>query len=194
MNKEQLSDAIGNISDEHIETNAKDIQPRKNHILRTVLAIAAVLVLAVTAVLIIPKLLPDHSTPDTSLTSDAPSDPSQTASSQETEPTEEPSADSPETVPLSYAVAEAVYPEEISELYLWNSTKEDTYQYKIEDGKTDSLQYTRAILKTFFSGTKENAVFSPLSLYFSLASLAEMSNGETRAQIFDLLGATDMES
>jgi serine protease inhibitor len=145
-------------------------------------------------VILLPKLLPDHSTPDTSTTNDAASLPSETADLQETDQTEEPSKDSPQINPLSYAVAEAVYPEECDDLTVWNRTKEDTMQYQRADGKTDSLQYTRAVLKSFLSGTEENAAFSPLSLYFSLASLAEISDGDTRAQILDLLGAPDIES
>ena len=194
MNKDQLSDAIGNISDKHVEENMKDIQPKNNRILKTVLAIAAVLALSVTTVLLLPKLLPEHSIPDTSTTNDSEAQLSETASLPGTDQTAEPSTNSIQINPLSYAVAEAVYPEECNELYMWNSIKEDTMQYQKSDGKTDSLQYTRAVLKSFLASTKENAAFSPLSLYFSLASLAEISDGETRAQILDLLGAPDIES
>ena len=51
MNKEQLSDAIGNISDEHIEAKDKRTDSGKNRALKAFSAIAALLALAVTAVL-----------------------------------------------------------------------------------------------------------------------------------------------
>ena len=194
MNKEQLSDAIGNISDEHIEVKNKKAKSRKNRALKTVLALAAVLALAVTAVLVIPKLIPDHPTPDTTVTNDVTSQSPGMSSLQETDPSQEPSSQTPSATPLSYAVAEALYPDGSDDLYAWYNKKEEIMQYNTEDGKTDSLQYTSAVLKSFLSGTEENAAFSPLSLYFSLASLAEISAGETRAQILDLLDAPDIES
>lgn len=40
---------------------------------------------------------------------------------------------------------------------------------------------------------QENALYSPLSLYFALSMLAESAGGETRQQALDLLG-TDLES
>lgn len=194
MNKEQLSDAIGNIRDEHIETKNKKTNAGKNRALKTSLALAAVLALAVTAVVLIPKLVPDHPTPEITVTTEVTSRPAETPSLQETDPTQEPSSQTPSATPLSYAVAEAVYPDKCADLYSWYNEKEEIMQYKKEDGKTDSLQYTRDVLKSFLSGTEENAAFSPLSLYFLLASLAEISAGETRAQILDLLDAPDIES
>ena len=194
MNKEQLSDAIGNISDEHIEAKDKRTDSGKNRALKAFSAIAALLALAVTAVLVIPKLLPDRPTPDTSVTNDVTTLPPETTSLQPTDHTQEGATQAPSAAPLSYAVAEAVYPEECNELITWNSTKEEIMQYNKADGKTDSLQYTRAVLKSVLPGTEENAAFSPLSLYFSLASLAQMSDGETRAQILDLLGADSIEA
>ncbi|MBR3343112.1 MAG: hypothetical protein IKG34_02845 [Solobacterium sp.] len=39
----------------------------------------------------------------------------------------------------------------------------------------------------------ENAVYSPLNIYLALSMLCEATDGNTRAQIMDLLGAEDME-
>ena len=39
----------------------------------------------------------------------------------------------------------------------------------------------------------ENAVYSPLNIYIALSMLCEATDGNTRAQIMDLLGAEDME-
>lgn len=40
----------------------------------------------------------------------------------------------------------------------------------------------------------ENRVYSPLNLYLALAMLAELTDGNSRQQILDLLGAADMDS
>ena len=200
MEKEQLSDAIGNINEKHIKETLEYTAKKRNRVLKTVLAFAAVLVLTIAAVFIIPHLLPGHTSPDT-----LPDDVTSNASQNEAEPdvsdpekdneqTQDPTKNDPDVVPIGYAVAEAEYPEIKDNLISWTMTKEDTMHYSREDGKTDSLEYTRAVLNAFLSDTKENAVFSPLSLYFSLASLAEMSGGETRDQILDLLGEQDIES
>ncbi len=194
MNKEQLSDAIGNISDEHIEEKDEKKNAGKDRIFKTVLAVAAVLALAVTAVLVIPKLMPSQPTPETTSKDNVTSQPPETTLLQEVDPVSEPSSQTPSADELGYAVAEAVYPEEWDDFYKWSGVKEEKMQYNRKDGKTDSLQYTRAILRSFLSGTEENTAFSPLSLYFSLASLAQMSEGETRAQILGLLGTPDIES
>ena len=40
----------------------------------------------------------------------------------------------------------------------------------------------------------ENRVYSPLNLYLALGMLAELSDGESRAQLMELLGSDDIES
>ena len=40
----------------------------------------------------------------------------------------------------------------------------------------------------------ENRVYSPISLYAALAMLTEMTDGDTKQQVMDLLGATDSET
>lgn len=48
--------------------------------------------------------------------------------------------------------------------------------------------------RQFLSGSGgENTVYSPLNLYMSLATLAEISDGNTRQQVLDLLGGPSLE-
>ena len=47
-------------------------------------------------------------------------------------------------------------------------------------------------LNEFLSGSQENGAFSPFCAYTALAMLAEVTGGETRAQILDLLGVPDI--
>lgn len=61
------------------------------------------------------------------------------------------------------------------------------------DGALDD--YIRAALPALLSGVDgKNAVCSPVSVYMALSMLAEVTDGDTRAQILSLLGADSMES
>ncbi len=47
----------------------------------------------------------------------------------------------------------------------------------------------------FLAGqTEENRVYSPLSLYMALAMLAELTDGNSRQQVLDLLDVPDLET
>lgn len=60
-------------------------------------------------------------------------------------------------------------------------------------GATDD--YLRAVLPALLTaGEGENAVCSPVSVYMALSMLAEITDGDTRAQILSLLGADSIES
>lgn len=51
-----------------------------------------------------------------------------------------------------------------------------------------------ATMETYLADTEENAVYSPLNVYLTLAMLAEITDGTSRQQILDILGAADMEA
>ena len=60
------------------------------------------------------------------------------------------------------------------------------------DGALDD--YIRAALPALLSGADgKNAVCSPVSVYMALSMLAEVTDGDTRAQILSLLGADSMD-
>ena len=50
-----------------------------------------------------------------------------------------------------------------------------------------------AAAQILLGSDSENPVFSPLSLYMSLAGLSEVTDGNTRQQIYDLIGSSDAE-
>lgn len=64
-----------------------------------------------------------------------------------------------------------------------------------------SEEYAKALTPFFESSTREilsshggeNQVYSPLNLYMALSMAAEITDGSTRGQILDLLGAADIE-
>ena len=61
------------------------------------------------------------------------------------------------------------------------------------DGALDD--YVRAALPALLSGADgKNAVCSPVNVYMALSMLAEVTDGDTRAQILSLLGADSIES
>ena len=52
-----------------------------------------------------------------------------------------------------------------------------------------------ALTAQFLSGAgEENAVLSPVNIYMALAMLAELTDGESRAQLLDLIGAQNIEA
>lgn len=55
--------------------------------------------------------------------------------------------------------------------------------------------FFRRSTREILSGHKgENMVYSPINLYMALAMAAEITDGDTRGQILDLLGAPDVEA
>lgn len=85
--------------------------------------------------------------------------------------------------PLSQSIAIAQYPEK---------------------GENNDVSKDIAGLNYYFNRTiaqflqenqgNDNVTFSPMNLYMALAMLAETTDGETRAEILSLLGATDIHS
>lgn len=108
-----------------------------------------------------------------------------------------------------YAIAEADYPEMAprpnAEDYAddeaffdaWNAWGLSQMQQREQPaGYADGLNgFFSATMQTFLSGAQsENRVYSPLNVYLALSMLAEITDGNTRQQILDLLGETQIES
>ena len=107
-------------------------------------------------------------------------------------------------VTTAHAVAEAHYPEMApypdetaadfeAQYEAWRADKKD------QDREIDSLDsltpYFQASISTFLSGAEgENQAYSPLNVYMALAMLAELTDGESRAQILTLLGSDSLEA
>lgn len=64
-----------------------------------------------------------------------------------------------------------------------------------EPGYADGLNsFFEKSVPVFLSGKEgENAAYSPLNVYMALAMLAEVTDGESRQQILDLLGSNSLE-
>lgn len=110
-----------------------------------------------------------------------------------------------------YAIAQAQYPETIAypakpdgdEESEWEKYTElvDAYYKQNHERENRSKPYVDG-LYPFYQKTiqeflvcerKENRVYSPLNLYMALSMLAETTNGNSRAQILQLIGASGIE-
>ena len=113
----------------------------------------------------------------------------------------------------AYAISEATYPEmaQYPDEYLYMHADgsfdsegfsaafdpwfEDVQAQRRPDGYADGLEdYFKRSTEQFLSGAEgENVTYSPLNVYMALAMLAELTDGESRAQILSLLGAESIE-
>ena len=133
-----------------------------------------------------------------------PAQPDQEETEQQPAPAGKPdpsgNADLPAENAAYAALARAVYPEmapypdlESSE-EAWTAWQTGVRtQQNQPAGYADGLEaYLRASLTEFLSGAEqENRVCAPLNIYMALAMLAEVTDGESRAQILSLLGEKD---
>ena len=133
-----------------------------------------------------------------------PAQPDQEETEQQPAPAGKPdpsgNADLPAENTVYAALARAVYPEmapypdlESSE-EAWTAWQTGVRtQQNQPAGYADGLEaYLRASLTEFLSGAEqENRVCAPLNIYMALAMLAEVTDGESRAQILSLLGEKD---
>ena len=56
-----------------------------------------------------------------------------------------------------------------------------------------AFSFLSSTIPQFLAGqTEENRVYSPLSLYMALAMLAELTDGNSRQQVLDLLDVPDL--
>lgn len=110
-------------------------------------------------------------------------------------------------MPTAQALSLAVYPETAVCPYLLGSGPENGERMKpwLNDRvarATCSKQYQGALdgflattIPQLLAGHEgQNRMYSPLSLYMSLAMLAEITDGESREQVLGLLGAPDLET
>lgn len=79
---------------------------------------------------------------------------------------------------------------------LWKADRElQTQELAHEAGSLNKLIpfFQKSSVSILTQNPEENCVYSPLSLYLSLSMLAEVTGGESREQILNLLGSNDME-
>ncbi len=107
-------------------------------------------------------------------------------------------------VTTAHAVAEAHYPEmapypdETAADFeaQYEAWREDKKQQERDIDNMEGLKaYAQASIPAFLSGAEgENRAYSPLNVYMALSMLAELTDGESRAQILTLLGSDSLEA
>ena len=102
----------------------------------------------------------------------------------------------------AYAIAEAEYPKmapypgEPSTQAAFNAWWEDIAAQRRDLGDTSALQsFFARSAQTFLTGDEgRNRVYSPLNVYMALSMLAQLTDGESREQILELLGSGSMDA
>ena len=74
----------------------------------------------------------------------------------------------------------------------WNSQRE--YNVASSVLQTGMRGYYTAIMEKLLKSEDANTICSPSNIYIAFAMLAEVSDGNTRQQILDMLGAEDIET
>ena len=177
MRKHQLSETLTDVSEEYIEKSAPGKKPARVRFTRIAAAVAAVLAVAVGTVTVL-KFLP---------------------------------GDNLSTADVETSVGEATfemaptYPETVQAPTYADGMDYDDYYGSAEYNEWSEYKYEKnmqsldlAGLNSFFAATApvfmadnggENRVYSPVNVYIALAMLAETADGDTRAQLLDILGA-----
>jgi len=198
MNENQIFEAIGETDDEMLE-KAENVQKKNNTWIKIVGAAAAVCIVAAGAVGL-KALSDDIPTGDIADNTTAAAGNANPDGSMK----EDMNSYSPETNAMLLSAATypvmPPYPDEFSEDFetqydAWHNFIKEYRQEQNMEYKTSINSFTYDSMSAFLTGAKnENRVVSPMNVYFALSMLAQSSEGNSRQQILDLLGAKDMET
>lgn len=193
---DELNKALEQISDDHISEAAQYKKPRYVW-LRAVAAVLAV-VIAWTAIWVAFDLTPSP---------DSPTRPTIISGPKPEYPTNLSGIQSPNTLQLANLVAAPQYPQMVqcpvyedytdykeysNALNQWYTSKKN--QYNQPAGYADSLTNFWAKSITQFLSGEGNRAYSPANVYLALAMLAEVTGGNSRQEILDLLGVGSIEA
>lgn len=101
---------------------------------------------------------------------------------------------------VKHTLAAPVYPKMAArpaeyEQNAWDAWRNDVSAQRQQiNGQTEGMTdfYTRTMAAFLKGEAGENRVYSPLNLYMALSMLAESADGNSRQQILDLLGQSDL--
>ena len=208
MKADKLLDAIGMIDADLVVQADKKAKNNYVKYMKWFLPVAAALLVVVA---LVPFLKQDEPIVDSILTEQTTGNESpsvgQTQQNQNELSTENPSslvivppADDNPLKPMVYSLKKAQYPEMVkypsdwwSDMSAWRESKNERKGY-YGAGKNLDVFFKKTY-KEFLSDSKnENRLYSPLNVYMALAMTAEITNGESRQQILDLLGADSIST
>lgn len=76
----------------------------------------------------------------------------------------------------------------------WDASREAFKKANAEDPVAMEDFLTNSIKLILNNGKDENAVYSPVNLYLALSMLAEITDGESRKQVLDAMGVSDIDT
>jgi len=182
MKHEKLASALNELSDRHI---AEAASKKKKSPFPWISAIAAVLALAILVGAIWRPFGKEHSSPVLQTPDIAPPDLNPGVP-----------GGASQGIHLKYVLASPTRPqmspypisEAMADYQSWSDDQKAMHSQP--SGYADSLEeYFDVILPALLSSNNQNVTCSPVNLYMALAMLAETTDGESRQQILDLLGA-----
>ena len=110
----------------------------------------------------------------------------------------------------AYALAEAEYPQRTAyptepinwddpavekafsaQFEDWRKEQKERYEFAEDEAALDPF-FAATMAEFLQGGVGENRVYSPLNLYMAMAMLAEITDGESRAEILELIGVDDI--
>ncbi len=220
MKEKKLYDAITNIEDDLIENAENKRKAKTNPRWAKVVAIAACAAIIISAALILPKMSRDiMDTPTSSISKTNPrleddlSDAEQSSQINSNSDTSDHSSDaeqssqgslnpdlssnssnagqSSKNINLKKALAEVTLPKAY-EVNDYNARKELKENYPVDENFYKSIQdFSCKTTAELVKNNKENFVYSPISLYYTLALTANGAKGETAKEMLSLLGVND---
>lgn len=108
--------------------------------------------------------------------------------------------------PVNYNLIQAAYPQQIQYPNQENYTDQDAFfadwqlwreQVRNSSAKAvdcrELAHFLSASIPEFVTGTSGNEIYSPINVYMALSMLAELTDGNSRAQILELLGEDSIE-
>ena len=217
MKSDKLTDAIGMIDEDLIAEADGKIKKSYSQYIKWLIPVAAVLMIVVVSVPFLKQDRPMVNNPsiESTLQSDEQStnqeDLSQGGNSFVPEfpskkPLEKPSTGmlipsigdniiTPVVKTLNFAKYPQMmqYPTDFEDLPAWYDSKDERKVY-YGAGKNLGAFFKKTTQEILSNADGENRLYSPLNVYMALAMTAEISNGDTRQQILDLIGADSMEA
>lgn len=181
MKSDKLQDAIGMIDADLVAKANENAKKNKIRHIKWLAPIAAVLAI----VIAVSPFLRNSSLPENPISDNPPVE--------QTTKQDEPFIANP-FILQSYAISEAEYPKmtqyPLTELGYEAWREDQQIRRGYFDAGENLDEFFKETYSEFLSNSgEENKLYSPLNVYMALAMLAEVTEGESRQQILDLLGA-----
>ena len=212
MKSDKLLDAIGMIDADLIAQADKTVNKSNIRYLKWLVPVAATLLIVVAIIPFLKQDKPDIDNPIIEQTTGDDNFSGGQTQPNEDEPSTEipdlpiiiPSLDDNPLKPVVYSIKKAEYPKMVkypsdwmnsdwTSMEAWYNSKKERRKY-YGSGKNLNMFLTKTFSEFLSGSNNENRLYSPLNVYMALAMTAEITDGESRQQILDLLGAESIDA